>query len=198
MGSLKPYSEEMPRSALLTPENKKNVLDALGEAQRIGILGSAPLDQVIERSLAFVRAIPTTARTVIDLGSGGGDPGLVIAAADSSLTVTLVDRREKRTDLLSRLVGRLDLQYRVEVVMADVAELPHRFIARHWDAVTSRGFGSPEYTAEHAAPLLESGGVLLVSEPPASDGSRWTNPTIQTLGLILAGVEDGVAVLIRT
>jgi 16S rRNA (guanine527-N7)-methyltransferase len=188
----------MPRSALLTPDNKKNVLDALGEAQRIGILGSAPLDQVIERSLAFVRAIPTTARTVIDLGSGGGDPGLVIAAADSSLTVTLVDRREKRTDLLSRLVGRLDLQYRVEVVMADVAELPHRFIARHWDAVTSRGFGSPEYTAEHAAPLLESGGVLLVSEPPASDGSRWTNPTIQTLGLILAGVEDGVAVLIRT
>ena len=183
--------------AVLSPENKQKVLDALGEAQRIGMLGDAPLPAVIERSLAFVRALPVSAHQVIDLGSGGGDPGLVIAAADSSLKVTLVDRREKRTDLLSRLVGRMDLRDQVEIIQADVAELPEHFPGRQWDAATSRGFGSPEYTAQHAAPLISSGGVLLVSEPPASRGERWAKPEIEDLGFSFVGVADGVAILAR-
>jgi len=188
----------MPRTALLSPENRMKVLDALGEAQRIGMLGDAPLELVVDRSLAFVRALPPEIRTVIDLGSGGGDPGLVIAVADPDLVVTLVDRREKRTDLLSRLVGRLGLQDRIEVVTSDVVELGHRLPGRFWDAATSRGFGAPEYTAAHASPLLRPGGLLLVSEPPASDGSRWENPEVRDLGFVLAGVFDGVAVLARS
>lgn len=187
----------MPRLALLSPENHRNLLDALGEAQRIGMLGSAPLKKVVERSLAFVRALPISVRTVIDLGSGGGDPGLVIAAAEADLALTLVDRREKRTDLLNRLVGRMGLGERVEVVTADVADLSERFPGRLWDAATSRGFGSPEYTAKHAAPLLSSGGLLLVSEPPDSDGGRWRCSGVENWGFSLIAVEDGIAVLTR-
>lgn len=186
----------MPRAASLSAKDRQNLLDALGEAQHIGMLGDAPLTKVVDRSLAFVAVLPDSVRTVIDLGSGGGDPGLVIALADPHLRVTLVDRREKRTDLLSRLVGRLELGGRVEVVTADVADLPLRYPGRLWDAATSRGFGSPEYTAQHAAPLVESGGVLLVSEPPASDGSRWTEST--KFGFSMDRVENGVAVLVRT
>lgn len=185
----------MPRRPLLGSDNRRNLLDALGEAQRIGILGDAPLDQVIDRSLAFVAALPDSVRTVIDLGSGGGDPGLVVAMADPSLKVTLVDRREKRTDLLARLVGRLGIADRVEVVTAEVAELPHRYPGRLWDAATSRGFGSPHYTAEHAADIVSPGGVLLVTEPPSSDGGRWEG--VEAFGFILARVENGLAVLSR-
>jgi 16S rRNA (guanine527-N7)-methyltransferase len=187
----------MPRTAFLSPENRKKVLDALGEAQRIGMLGDAPLEQVVDRSLAFVRALPLEARTVIDLGSGGGDPGLVIAVAEPDLLVTLVDRRQKRTDLLSRLVGRLGVQDRVEVVTSDVVELGQRLPGRFWDAATSRSFGPPEYTASHASALLQPGGVLLVSEPPASDGSRWENPEFRNGGFRLTELVDGVAVLVR-
>lgn len=185
----------MPRVASLGAEDRQNLLDALGEAQRIGMLGDAPLEQVVERSLAFVTALPDSVRSVVDLGSGGGDPGLVIAMADRGLHVTLVDRREKRTDLLSRLVGRLGLGERVEVVTADVADLPQILPGRRWDAATSRGFGSPDYTARHASELLEHGDVLLVSEPPASDGSRWAEAN--ELGFFLDRVENGLAVLIR-
>lgn len=187
----------MPKEATLDPQDMKILLDALGEAQRIGMLGDTPLPAVIERSLAFVRALPVPALRVIDLGSGGGDPGLVLAVADPNLKVTLVDRREKRTDLLSRLVGRMELRDRVEVIQADVAELPDLFPGRQWDAVTSRGFGSPEYTAHHAAPLVPPGGVLLVSEPPASRGARWAKPEIEAQGFSLVRVDDGVAVLVR-
>lgn len=184
----------MPRSAVLGPDKRQNLLDALGEAQRIGMLGATPLDQVIERSLAFVAALPETVGSVVDLGSGGGDPGLVIAVADPTLQVTLVDRRQKRCDLLTRLVGRLGVESSTEVVTADVADLPRLFPGRRWDAATSRGFGPPDYTAQHAAPLLGPGGLLVVSEPPGSQGERWKG----IVDFTVEGVVGGVVVLVRT
>jgi 16S rRNA (guanine527-N7)-methyltransferase len=182
----------------LSAEKRKVLHDALGEAQRIGMLGSGALETVIERSLGFVRRLPDDTRTVIDLGSGGGDPGLVIATGCPNLIITLVDRRAKRTDLLVRLVGRLGLSDRVEVIEADVADLPRRYPNRTWDIVSSRGFGSPAYTATHAAPLIRVGGSLLVSEPPESTGDRWRCSDVESQGLVLDSVEFGVARLIRT
>lgn len=183
----------MPRSAVLGPDKRNDLLDALGEAQRIGMLGATPLDQVIERSLDFVAALPEAVHSVVDLGSGGGDPGLVIAVADPTLRVTLVDRREKRSDLLTRLVGRLGVESSTEVLTADVADLLRLFPGRRWDAATSRGFGPPDYTARHAAPLLASGGILVVSEPPASHGERWQGIADFTV----QSVVGGVVVLVR-
>jgi 16S rRNA (guanine527-N7)-methyltransferase len=150
---------------------------------------------VIDHSLAFVTALPKNIQTVVDLGSGGGDPGLVIAAARPEIMTTLVDRRAKRTDLLTRLVGRMRFQPHVEVVEIDVALLPQRFPGRTWDAVTCRGFGSPAYTAQHASPLLAQGGLLIVSEPPESDGARWRDPEVAATGLTWQEVLHGVAIL---
>jgi 16S rRNA (guanine527-N7)-methyltransferase len=118
---------------------------------------------------------------------------LVIAMACPNLQITLVDRRAKRTDLLVRLVGRLGIRDRVEVLEADVEDLPGRFPGRHWDVVTSRGFGPPDYTARLGSPLLVPGGHMLVSEPPDSNGSRWAGvPDVE-----LQGIVAGVSVLIR-
>ena len=179
----------------LSSDNRAELIDALGEAQRIGMLGDRSLDEVIDHSLPYADLIPVSAQTVVDLGSGGGDPGLVIAMARPDLRLTLVDRRSKRTDLLVRLVGRLRLRDRVEVVEADVADLPRRFPDRRWDVVTCRGFGPPAYTAEHAAPLLADGGLLLVTEPPESDGSRWLDRAVTATGLAFVQVTAGVAIL---
>jgi 16S rRNA (guanine527-N7)-methyltransferase len=183
----------MPRSAVLSPNKRNDLLDALGEAQRIGMLGAASLDQVVDRSLDFVASVPEHAESVVDLGSGGGDPGLVIAVADPTLQVTLVDRRQKRCDLLTRLVGRLGVESSTEVVTADVADLPRLFPGRRWDVATSRGFGPPDYTARHAAPLLGPGGLLVVSEPPGSRGERWEG----IADFSVQGVVGGVVVLVR-
>lgn len=179
----------------LSQHDREKLLDALGDAQRIGILGDRSLDQVIDHSLAFVVVLPENIRTMVDLGSGGGDPGLVIAAARPEIMITLVDRRAKRTDLLTRLVGRMGFQSHVEILEIDVALLPQRFSGRTWDVVTSRGFGSPAYTAQHAAPLLARGGLLIVSEPPKSDGTRWRDPEVEFTGLKWQRVCQGVAVL---
>jgi len=140
-----------------TPDNREKLIDALGDAQRIGMLGDRPLDEVVEHSLGFVAALPSSCRTVIDLGSGGGDPGLVIAMACPDLEIMLVDRRAKRTDLLVRLVGRLGLRDQVQVLEADVEDVPKRFL----------------------------------SEPPQSDGARWSSVE----RVVLRSITMGVAVL---
>ena len=121
----------------------------------------------------------------------------MVALARPELSGLLVDRRGKRVDLLVRLIGRLDVGSRITALEADVADLPRRLPDRRWSVATSRGFGSPVYTAEHAAPLVKSGGLLLVSEPPSSDGSRWSDPLVLAAGFRFERVADGIAVIRR-
>lgn len=183
--------------SLLSTADRQLLIDALGEAQRIGMLGAEDLGVAIDRALPFVSAIPAHASSFIDLGSGGGLPGLVVALARPDLSGLLVDRRGKRVDLLVRLIGRLNVGGRITALEADVSDLPRRLPGRLWSVATSRGFGSPVYTAEHAAPLVESGGLLLVSEPPSSDGSRWADPLVLAAGFQFERVVDGIAAIRR-
>lgn len=173
-----------------------SLIDALGEAQRIGMLGPGSLAEAISRAWAFVDACPAEAHSFVDLGSGGGIPGLVVAVGCPDLVGLLVDRRAKRVDLVTRLIGRLGLRDRVSAWAGDVADLPGTF-GSPWDVATSRGFGSPAYTAEHAAAVVRVGGVLLVSEPPGSTGDRWRTPEVTQQGFLLEGVVNGVARLRR-
>jgi len=171
-----------------------DLLDALGEAQRIGMLGPGSLELAIRRAWAFVDRCPKEARSFVDLGTGGGLPGLVVAVGRPDLSGLLVDRRAKRVDLVTRLVGRLGLADRIRTWAGDVVDLPVVMDDR-WDVATSRGFGPPSYTASLAAPLLRPGGALLVSEPPESTGERWRDPAVVEAGLRLVDVADGVALL---
>ena len=173
----------------LDPVQLNSLIDALGEAQRIGMLGPGDLGRAVDQAETLARLIPDTATSFVDLGAGGGLPGLVVALARPELSGHLVDRRGKRVDLLVRLVGRLGLTGRIQAVEADVIDLPRRFPGVTWSVATSRGFGPPAYTAQHAAPLLAPGGLLLVTEPPGSAGERW---------LSLVTVVSGIAVLARS
>ncbi len=152
----------------------------LEDAQRLGFLGPRPIVEVIEHARGFVRAIENRAShgTVLDLGSGGGIPGLVIAHDLPSTHVTLLDRRAKRTDALERFVRRLGWQARVSVVCTDVSNVGPD---ASFDAVVARGFGPPEFTLSAAARLVRPGHVIVISEPP--EGNRWKDELLQRLGL---------------
>jgi 16S rRNA (guanine527-N7)-methyltransferase len=158
-----------------------DLVSVLRDSQRLGFLGPRPIAEVIEHAQGFVAAIPASATSVVDLGSGGGVPGLVIARDRPELQVTLLDRRTKRTDFLERMVRRLGWHERVTVVAADaarfVAEHPHRF-----DAAVARGFGPPEVTVRYGAGLVVPGGLVIISEPPAGD--RWDPPWLEAHHLV--------------
>lgn len=166
------------------PEGRPDteLVAALRDSQRLGMLGQRPVADAIAHAGAFVDALASVRGTVIDLGSGGGVPGLVIARRRPDLRLILVDRRARRTDHLRRLVGRLDLAARVEVLTIDATELGS-LRPRTADAVVGRGFGPPETTLRIAAPLLRDGGLLVISEPPTSRPDRWPGPVLAALGL---------------
>ena len=159
------------------PAADSALLDALAASQALGMLGGRPVAEIVEHAQAFVGALTDVAGTVVDLGSGGGVPGLVIARARPDLRLVLVDRRASRTDHLRRLVGRLDLGGRVDVVTADATSLSLRA-----DAAVARGFGPPDVTLRTASRLLQSGGLVVVSEPPTPDGARWPGELLLAVG----------------
>jgi 16S rRNA (guanine527-N7)-methyltransferase len=169
-----------------TPTVSDDVVNVLRESQRLGFLGERAIDEVVAHARSFVDALPVETRTVVDLGAGGGVPGFVVAHDRPDLHITLVDRRAKRTDFLSRMVRRLGWADRVTVVEADVEDVIERSPAT-FDVAIARGFGPPVITIEYAAKLVIPTGRVIISEPP--QGDRWDSSQLADLGL--CRVDDG-------
>ncbi len=168
---------------------------ALRVIQARGAIGM-PIADAVDHADRFVAHLPMGAGNLVDLGSGGGLPGLVIAVRRPDLLVTLVERRHTRADLLRRAVQSLRLGERVSVVADDVAVVAGK-APRSFDIVTARSFAAPPVTARWAGALLRAGGVLLVSEPPVDDPGRWPAELLEECGLAEHHREQGFRVFTR-
>ena len=116
-------------------------------------------DSIIPISIAASSKILRLDRThrVLDIGSGAGFPGLVIAAAINA-QVTLVEARRKRATFLSEAAIEMGLQnVRVECARAESLDLRDSF-----DLVTSRAVGNPPALFEIAGRALHREGVLML------------------------------------
>lgn len=170
----------------------------LSEARDLGFLGPGPLDLQVRHARGFTtisrRLSESGATRLVDLGAGGGLPGLVVAVEWPDVSIVLLEANGRRAAFLRRAVERLDLGGRVSVLeeRAEVAGRDPESRAM-FDGALARSFGRPAVLAECAAPFLRKGGWLLVSEPPraqgeADDGTRWPAEPLRQLGLEPAGV----------
>lgn len=169
-------------------------LDAvLARSRELGFLGPGPVEEQRSHAKAFGDAIDSQGvATALDLGSGGGLPGLVLAAALPTVRWVLLDGMVRRTAFLASAVAELGWTDRVEVVTLraeEAARQPERRGA--FDLVVARSFAPPAVTAECAAGFLRAGGQLVVSEPPGSTGARWSTTGLDELGLVLTEVVPG-------
>lgn len=151
----------------------------LEEARSLGFLGPGPVAFHVEHAEAYLAPLAAVRGRALDLGAGGGVPGLVLAGARPDLEWILLDGSTTRTAFLERSVEELGLTNTI-VRTARAEEVAD--LRASLDAVVARSFGSPAVTAECAAPLLVLGGLLLVSEPPDSKGDRWLGAEILGLG----------------
>lgn len=172
------------------------LLDVLERARRLGVLGPGPVQDHVDHARGFVDALePLGAGSlVVDLGSGAGIPGLVVAERRPDLEVVLLDSLERRVALLEEAVVTLGWKDRVRTMLARAEDVGR---SDEWrgrcDAVTARSFGPPATTAECAAPLLRTGGLLVVSEPP-DGGDRWPIDGLDGLGLVPVASPRGMQV----
>ncbi len=143
--------------------------------------------------------------TFVDLGSGGGVPGLVLATRWPASTGILLDSNRRRCAVLEEAVATLGLDGRLSVRCGRAETLARDEALRAmFDLVVARSFGSPAVTAECAVGFLRIGGLLAVTEPPPHRAeregqTRWPADGLATLGLgparVLRAGPTGVAVM---
>lgn len=163
------------------------LVEVLTEARSRGFLGPGPVAEHVQHSLGFGDAWGAgEPAVVVDLGSGGGVPGLILALAWPGSSTVLLDASERRAAFLMEAAGQLGLTAPSVEVVRERAEV---FAGRErWRSaaslVVARSFGPPAVVAECAAPLLAVGGRLVVSEPPGGGHGRWPVGGLQALGLV--------------
>lgn len=158
--------------------------DVLEEARTRGLLGPGPVEEQVRHSRALGEMIGPAPESFLDLGSGGGIPGLVLALDWADARATLLDSHRRAQAFLEQAVAQLALGDRVDVAAGRAEELARQPEMRGaFGLVVARSFGSAAVTAECAVGFLHPGGRLVASEPPASQGERWDAAGLADLGM---------------
>jgi 16S rRNA (guanine527-N7)-methyltransferase len=162
-------------AGLLEGYERANVTGARRSPQAIAAL--------IGDSLALVDALPATAaddaaapgRRWLDLGTGGGIPGIPLTLLLHEVEMTLVDSIARKCAFVSEALTACGLTGRARVVCARSERLaaagaPDR---EAYDVVLAKAVDSLSTVVELAAPLLRVGGLLLAHKSDAAAEAEW-------------------------
>ena len=170
--------------------------DQLGVAERYaswlvgagierGIIGPGERDRIWDRHLlnsAVVGRFISSESAVLDIGSGGGLPGVVLALLQPTSEVTLLEPMLRRVEFLEEVVDDLQLA-NVAVVRGRADEsapvLPTRF-----EVVTARAVAPLARLAAWSIPLVAPGGkVLALKGTNAAQELAEAGPALDRLGI---------------
>jgi 16S rRNA (guanine527-N7)-methyltransferase len=152
-----------------------------------GLIGPHEVPRLWDRHLlncaVVAELIDSSARTLVDIGSGAGLPGIVLAMVRPELSVTLLEPMERRCRFLSDCIAELRLgnatvlRGRAEdaVLRADVA--------------TARAVAPLDRLAELAVGLVRPGGmVLAIKGRTAADELKKAKPVLRRIGAHSVGI----------
>jgi 16S rRNA (guanine527-N7)-methyltransferase len=148
-----------------------------------GLLGPREVDRLWDRHLmncaVLGEAVPERA-SVVDIGSGAGLPGLVLAIVRPDLSITLLEPLLRRTTFLSECVTMLGLD-NVEVRRGRAEEVAKDYAV---DVVTARAVAPLERLVRWALPLLRPGGELLALKGErAATELKEAGPVLERFGV---------------
>jgi 16S rRNA (guanine527-N7)-methyltransferase len=152
------------RETLLAEYFKENGLKADRYAQILatwgierGLIGPKEGPRIWDRHIAnclpITTLIPAESK-IVDIGSGAGLPGIVIALARPDLTVTLIEPLQRRVDFLNEVVAELELPI---TVIRGKAES----VKKGFDVVTARAVAPLPKLVPMSWHLVKAGGSLL-------------------------------------
>jgi 16S rRNA (guanine527-N7)-methyltransferase len=149
---------------------------------------TAPAEVAEKHLVDSLRLLPHVAgaRTLLDVGSGAGLPGVPLACARRDLGVTCCDSVAKKVAFVKAVAAELGVDVRAVVVRAQGE--PERERLPRADAVVSRALADADAWVPLGARYLAEGGVLLAMLGREADEARLAELG-RASGLVLAGVE---------
>jgi 16S rRNA (guanine527-N7)-methyltransferase len=136
----------------------------------------APLQMVTLHLLDSLAAVPAFkgATNVLDVGAGGGLPGMVLAISRPDMKVSMIDTVHKKTAFLNQVKAELELS-NVTVYTKRVEQLE---VKTKFDVITSRAFADLSDFVNWSGHLLAEGGqfIALKGTAPAEERERLPEP----------------------
>lgn len=126
-----------------------------GEARRV----------LLDDALAGVPLVAREDGPVVDVGSGGGTPGIPLAASLHGREVTLLEAERRKCDFLERWAGALP---NLRVLWGRAEEQP----LETFGVAVAKALAHPSTAAEWCLPLVREGGVAILWVGPSVDRDR--------------------------
>ncbi len=167
-----------------------------------------PQQMLTQHLLDCMAALPAYAgaKRVLDVGSGGGLPGIVLAIwaqqAEPQMQVHMIDTVHKKTAFLTQVKAELELS-NAEVHTGRVEQLSDE---KKFDVITSRAFAELKDFVEWSGHLLEEGGQMIALKGQAEVSDKelaalpegWAREKIQRLQVPGLGAERHLVHLKKT
>lgn len=131
------------------------------------------------------------ADTVIDVGTGGGFPGIPLAIVSPDKEFTLADSLNKRLKVIDAVAADADIRNKV-TVHGRAEELAHKKEYRHnFDVCVSRAVAGLSVLAEYCLPFIKKNGYLLAYKgPDAEKEVKEAGKALEILGGKLVRIEE--------
>ena len=132
----------------------------------------------LDESLAALETVERFEGPIVDVGSGGGAPGIPLAHALPNREVTLLEATRRKCDFLERWTGELP---NLRVVCGRAEEQP----LDTWGVAVAKALAPPPVAAEWCLPLVAPGGAAVLYVGPTAQADR----VAQVAGLLAAELE---------
>jgi 16S rRNA (guanine527-N7)-methyltransferase len=119
----------------------------------------------VDDSLAALDVVRAFEGPIIDVGSGGGAPGIPLAAALPDRHTTLLEANRRKCEFLERWARELA---NVSVLCGRAEEQP----VDSWGVALAKALAEPPVAAEWCLPLVASGGAAILFVGPTADPER--------------------------
>jgi 16S rRNA (guanine527-N7)-methyltransferase len=116
----------------------------------------------LEESLAALGVVQQYEGPIVDVGSGGGAPGIPLAAALPEREVTLLESNRRKCDFLERWTRELP---NARVLYGRAEEQP----VDSWGVAVAKALAPPPVAAEWCLPLVAPGGAAMLFTGPSAD-----------------------------
>ncbi len=140
-----------------------------------------------DENLAAVEVVRRFEGSIVDVGSGGGAPGIPLAVALPEREVTLLESNRRKCAFLERWARELP---NVRVICGRAEEQP----VDVWGLAVAKALAPPAVAAEWCLPLVAPGGAAILFVGPSAEAERVASVAEQ-LGAKLADGPPGLLVL---